>query len=295
MLDARRLATLVAVVEHGSFGAAAEALGYTQSAVSQQIAELERVAGLPLLERRPVRPTDAGRIALAAARAAGEALTAADTELRALREGHAGQVRLGTFGTAAAALAVPAIARFASLSPDVAVTVVQVEPPQAHDALIAGELDLAITFDDDPAGRSVPRQVTRTPLLRDLVLAALPVAHPLAARRHVSLARLARERWVVAPNAGLPSVLHQLADEIDAGARYEGEDFDVVLAFVAAGLGVALVPSLAARTLPEGAVTRPLTGAPLHRTIHSVRLHSRRTPPAVAALEAVLTARDATG
>jgi DNA-binding transcriptional LysR family regulator len=275
-------------VEHGSFAAAAKALGYTPSAVSQQIAELERAAGLPLLQRRPVRTTEAGLVALAAAATADEALAAAETELRALRQGHAGHVRLGTFGSAASAIVAPALALYATERPGVTVTVVQIETPPAYAALITGDLDLAITFDQPPP-EPVPQTITRTLLLTDPVLAALPATHPRAANSQVALSELAAERWITAPNAGAPNLLEELDPPPTIGACYDGEDFAVVLAFVAAGLGVALVPALATRALPDGAVVRPLSDFSLNRDVYISRLHTRHIPPAVAALQTILS------
>lgn len=207
MLDARWLRTLAAVVEHRSFGAAAAELGYTQSAVSQQISELERAVGLPLLERRPVRPTAAGEVALAAAHQTGAVLDAAATQLRALRDGTAGTVRIGAFRSAAEAIVAPALGTFARRHPDVRVAIAQLETAAAHDALIAGAIDLAVTFDDAPVGPPVPAPITRRRLLTDDVLVALPADHPLAAQPRVALLDLAGERWIDAPDAGVNPTL----------------------------------------------------------------------------------------
>jgi len=193
MLDPRRLATLQAVLRTGSFAAAAEELGYTPSAVSQHIAELERAAGMRLLERRPVRPTEAGLVAARAAEASGRALAAAAAELRALRDGSAGTVRLGAFASAASALVAPALGRFGASHPRVRVALVQLETAAAHEALLDGRLDLAVTFDYDLAPQEPPDGVERVPLGDDPVLAALPAGHPLAGEETLELRALAGE------------------------------------------------------------------------------------------------------
>lgn len=291
MLDDRRLATLEAVLRTGSFAAAAQELGYTQSAISQHISELERAAGLRLLERRPVRPTDAGLVALRAAHAAGEAIAAAETELRALREGEAGMVRLGAFASAASALAAPAIAEFAHSHPAVEVTLIQVEPPHAYEDLIHDRLDLALTFDYDLAPHHVPDPVERTLLAEDPVLAALPAAHPLAASTTaINLSTLAGEAWIAAPLAGFP--LSALRNGAGPGfqprLRFEGDDFRTVLAIVANGLGIALIPRLAIQNVPDGVALRPLANAPLTRLLYTARLRTATTRPAIAALDAAI-------
>lgn len=293
MLDPRRLATLDAVLRTGSFAAAAAELGYTQSAVSQHIGELERATGQRLLERRPVRVTAAGRIALRAAHAAGTAIAAAETELRALRSGAAGAVRLGAFASAASALAAPALGAFARSHPGVDVTLVQLETPEAYAGLVHDRLDLAITFDYDLDPHPPPDVIARTPIAEDPLLVALPAGHRLAGAGPVQLGALAGDAWIAAPLAGLP--LGALRDAGGVGfrprLRFEGDDFRTVLALVASGLGIALLPRLAAQDVPRGVALRPLEGAPLTRHLYTARLRTEAARPAVAALEA--TIRDA--
>lgn len=295
MLDPRRLATLDAVLRTGSFAAAAEELGYTQSAVSQHIGELERAAGVRLLERRPVRATPAGQIALRAARVAGTAIAAAETELRALQSGDAGRLRLGAFASAASALAAPALGDFARRHPAIDVTLVQLETRAAYDALVHGRLDLAITFDYDLDPQPPPDVIMRSPIAEDPLLVALPAGHGLAGMRSVPLSALAGDAWIAAPLAGLP--LGALQDAGGVGfqprLRFEGDDFRAVLALVADGLGIELLPRLAAQDMPSGVVVRPLTGAPLTRRLYAARLRTDAVRPAVAALEAALRDRPA--
>jgi DNA-binding transcriptional LysR family regulator len=286
MLDARRLATLEAVLRTGSFAAAADELGYTQSAVSQHIGELERAAGQRLLARRPVRATAAGRIALRAAQTTGATIAAAETELRALRTGDAGALRLGAFASAASALAAPAIGAFARTHPGVDVALVQLETREAYDGLIRDRLDLAITFDYDLEPFPPPAAVERTLIAEDPLLAALPPGHRLADAPSVPLRALAEDDWIAAPLAGLP--LGALRDGDGAGfrprLRFEGDDFRTVLALVAAGLGIALLPQLAAQDLPAGVTLREITGATLSRRLYTAQLRTEVARPAVAAL-----------
>lgn len=284
MLDLRRLQTLQAVVDSGSFAGAAALLGYTQSAVSQHLAELEAAAGARLVERRPVRVTPAGEVALRGARTAETALAAARDELHALREGYSGTVRLGSFASAASTVAAPAIGRLARSRPDVRVALAQREPAEAYEGLLRGELDLALTFAREHGTAAPPAGVTEMTLDDDPFLAALPEGHRLARRRTVDLADLAAERWVGAPGAGVPlAALPTLArvPGFTAGTLFDGDDFRVVLSLVAAGAGVALLPRLALSHAPEGVVTRPLRGTPLVRHVR-LALAADRTPSAAA-------------
>jgi len=277
MLDARRLATLKAVVEAGSFAGAATRLSYTQAAVSQHVAELERAVGLRLVDRRPVRPTDAGLLALSAANAVDDALAAAGTGLRAIRDGRAGRLRIAAFASAVTALLAPALADFTRTHPDIDVTLTSAEPDDAHHGLTHDRFDLAYTFDYDIDPKAPPVAVEREPLLNDPVLVALPTGHPYATRKALRLDLLAREPWIAAPLAGLPLALLRAAagTGFDPQVRYEGEDFAAVLALVAAGLGIALLPRLATQKPPLGVAIRPLLDAPLHRRVYTAQLRSR--------------------
>jgi DNA-binding transcriptional LysR family regulator len=277
------------VLRTGSFAAAAAELGYTQSAVSQQVAHLERAAGLRLVERRPARATAAGLVAVRAAEAAAQALTAGESELRALREGRAGTVRIAAFASAASALAAPALARLARSHPGVGATLVQAEPAEAHAGLVAGRLDLAITFDYDVAPDPPPPVVERAPLAADPVLAAVPADHPLAAGETVDVAALAEAPWIDSPLACVPREAVG-APGPAGGLAFAGDDFATVLALVAGGLGVTLLPRLALRAVPPGVAVRPLAGAQVTRRLHLDRLRSDVPAPAAGALAAALHA-----
>src|SRR5919108_2906434 len=149
MLDVKQLRVLRAVAEHGSFSAAAEALSYTQPAVSQQIAALERRAGTTLVDRgsRGVRLTDAGRALVAHADAVLARLAAAEAELDAIAGVRGGRVRLSAFPTAAASLLPSAVALFGERYPDVELTFVEREPEEAVQMLRAAALEGAIVYE----------------------------------------------------------------------------------------------------------------------------------------------------
>lgn len=291
MLDPRRLATLQAVIRSGSFVAAAEELGYTPAAVSQHISELERSVGLELLERRPVRVTEAGLVALKAADAIYEAIGAASTQLRALRNGDAGAMRLGAFDSAARFIAAPALARLAQTHPGIQATLVQMEPAEAHAALIAGAVDIALTFDYDLAPESLPATLQRKHLAEDPMLVALPAAHPLASEEAIEWRALADAPWIEAPYAGLAlPMLRELTGQpaLEPAIRFEGDDFSTILALVASGVGVALLPRLVLHSAPFTVAVRPLAPEPFSRRLYLDRLRGRDSLPSLAALEQAL-------
>ncbi|MDQ3576588.1 MAG: LysR family transcriptional regulator, partial [Actinomycetota bacterium] len=260
---------------------------YSPPAVSQQIADLERRVGLRVLERRPVRPTQAGQVLLAAELRMRSVLATASTELDAVRSGYTGQVRLGAFMSAAAHIVPSALARLA----DVRISLRQVETDAAYTALARGTLDLALTFDYDVDSVPLPPGLRRVLLVREPVLAVLAAAHPLADRPVISLGDLAGDMWIATPQACLRlDVVRQLADTrgFTPRLRFEGDDFHTVIGLVEAGLCVALLPRLALRNSTAAVIARPLAGSPLTRDLYSTRLDTRHTPQVVLTLERLL-------
>ncbi|HEV7209819.1 MAG TPA: LysR substrate-binding domain-containing protein, partial [Mycobacteriales bacterium] len=251
-LDPRRLLIFREVARRGSLSAAAAALGWTQPAVGQHLRRLERDVGLPLALRtaRGVRLTDAGEALLEHADAVASRLFTAAEEMRALRTLQAGRLRLAAFPSGCATLVPAAIARLARLAPGLEVRLTELEPPEARDAVLAGEADLALLFQHPGDGaRDQHRDLTGITLLDDPVLAVLPTGHRLAAATvdpGVQLAYLAGERWV----AGCPRCRTHLAALAAAAGfqpdiRHSTDDYVVVQNLVAEGLAVALLPLLA--------------------------------------------------
>ncbi|MBE1470158.1 LysR family transcriptional regulator [Kibdelosporangium phytohabitans] len=293
MIDPRLLVTLEAVVRLGSFAAAAAELGYTQSAVSQQIADLERRAGLRVLDRRPVRPTAAGMVLLRVAGEVRAAMSRATTELTALDAGRAGEVRLSAFVSAANTIVPAALAKLRETHPGVVVSLTQLETTDSYDALLRGDVDLAVTFDYDRFPQPEPSGVRRTPLGRDPVVVALPATHPLADRESVSLADLADESWIGTPVTGTHlDLLAELARSPGFKPRlaFDGDDFRTVLGLVAHGLGIAPLPTLALADTVSRVVAVPITEEPLVRFLYTCRLDTTRTPGIVTCLGECLAA-----
>ena len=284
--DVARLRTLRKVAEHGSFSRAATELGYTQSAVSQQIAALEDEVGLSLLNRavRPVELTDAGRTLNEHAARVLEHLAAAEAELDAVRGLRTGRLRLAAFPSAFSTFLPTAIAEFRRRHTDVTIELTEAEPDTATALLRTGEADLAIVY-DPPDGLEV------IPLLEDEHRALLPARHPLATRRELTVAALAGEDWIVpratGPARGYRARLDALCAEAGFAPRIalETDDLQAVQAFVAAGLGVALAHDLTMPVRRHNVAVRPLSGPRLTRQVAAVAMPGRRTPPAAALLK----------
>ncbi|NSC21390.1 LysR family transcriptional regulator, partial [Streptomyces albus subsp. chlorinus] len=201
MLDLSRLRALHAVHTHGSVGGAAQALGYTPSAVSQQIAKLERETGTTLLERqgRGIALTDD---ALMLARTAARMLALAEQAEVALEERRgrpAGRLRLAAFPSGARGLMPGVLARLAAGRPELDLRMTEVDPHLSVGLVARGEVDVALAHDWDIAPMPAPDGVRRTALGEDHCEVLLPAAHPLAARASLVAADLAGQRWVCQP------------------------------------------------------------------------------------------------
>jgi DNA-binding transcriptional LysR family regulator len=266
MLNLSRLQVLREVIARGSFSAAAEALSYTQSAISQSIARLEAETGTALLvrDRRGVRPTAAGATLAAHAETIFEQVHAAEADLAAIMGGRAGRLRVASFPSGGATLMPMAVARFRRAHPDVALTLVEDEPEVIAPRLRAGDLDLALLFEfpgAHPRGQRPGAGLSSTLLLEDPMHVVLPADHPLAGRPRLALADLRSEQWVQT-SASSPCARHVVRSCLAAGyepdVAFESDDYDTVQGLVAAGIGVALIPRLALGTAHSGIVVRSL-------------------------------------
>ena len=303
MLDTRRLKVLCEVARHGSFSAAAASLGYTQPAVSRQIATLEAEVGAVLVRRAPQGAvlTDAGRLLVDRGESILARLRDVEFELQALAGLEGGTLRLASFGSAAAAIVPLAIARFRERYPAVELSLVMADPIDSLPQLRAGELDLALSHDPLGAGADELGNPTLTGeerdqielvhLFDDPVYVALPSGHPLAAVSPLGLDSLADEPWMLAPKATCPDSRLFLrachAAGFEPRIAFENNDYQAILGFVAAGVGVALIPDMAARGSRDDVVIRHLDPPPPPRPILAA-LPAGYRAPAVAAMLAVL-------
>jgi len=294
MLEVRRLRLLREVAARGTLAAAAEALNFTPSAVSQQLAVLERETGVRLLERpgRRVRLTDAGSRLVEHAELVLAQLEQAEADLARGQKTVRGMVRLGAFPTAARGLVPGAAALLRGAHPDLRVVLHELEPHESLPAVRLGELDVAVIHQYDLLPRRREPGVTSTLLAEDPLSVALPPGHP-AAGDAIRLSDLRDERWIGGqPDTSCYAIvlracaLAGYSPEVD----FHSNDFSVVLALVEAGLGVALVPDLALRHLTTTAVLRPVAEAPLGRELRvAIRRGSRDRPAVAAAVDALRT------
>ena len=272
MLDMARLRILHQVAQHGSLTRAAAALSYTPSAISQQIAVLEREAGTLLLERhaRGVRLTEAGRALIRHTERILTELRAAETTLAAISQSAAGRLRFGSFTTANATLMPRAVRAFQRRHPQVEVDLIEADRDEAMAAVLTHELDLALVYEFPVVPLQISAGVEITPLLVDALHVALPPDHRLAHRKRLRLTDLAEERWIQGVHHGSTiDVLPRACREVGFEPRiaFRTDDQMTVRGLVAAGLGVALAPSLTLPATPSDLVVRPLREASLTRTI----------------------------
>ncbi|GAB2832287.1 LysR family transcriptional regulator [Actinocorallia aurea] len=256
MLDVRKLRLLRELARRGTIAAVAEALSYTPSAVSQQLAALEREAGVPLLERtgRRVELTPAARRLAVRTETVLAVLAEAEAELAASRAGLTGILRIGAFPTAVRTVLSPALVRLSGAHPGIELRVSELDPAAVPDALRADAIDVALVQEYDFTASPDDPALETEPLLEETVhLAALSAGPPRAHRD---------APWI----AGTPGTLcHTMtvraceADGFVPRIRHHADDFGTVLALVAAGQGVALVPDLALADPPPPVVLTPLT------------------------------------
>lgn len=288
---------LRAVVLNGSVSEAAVELGYTPSAVSQQISALEKDTGAVLLERvgRGVRPTDA---AMLLAEAAGHALTRleeAEEALAMLREGRSGRLRLVSFPSAGAALVPAAVRSLKSGHPDLELVLSVAEPGEALSLLREGNVEVAVVVEPFPPGDAPDDDLLRSHLLDDPYRLVLPRSHPLASKRSVSLSAFADEAWV--GTASAPGHCQEAALEACRAAGFEpnytvqADEYPTTQGFVSAGLGVALIPALGLGTLHEGVVVKRLpTPSPVRHIYAAARKARGREVAVRAAFQALRSA-----
>jgi DNA-binding transcriptional LysR family regulator len=293
MLHLGRLRLLRELSERGTIAAVADALQFTPSAVSQQLAMLEREAGVPLLARagRGVRLTDAARVLVGHAEALLERAALAEADLAAASGAVAGRARIAGFESVALRLALPAMERLARDAPRLRCEFVEGEPEEALPALALGDVDLVIGDEWEHQPHRLPAGIERVELLRDPVRLVLP-----AGRSPAHLKDLAAERWVTGPaGLGWDEMTARMCRDLggfEPDIAHRTNDATIATALVARGLAVTLLPELAL-ALYGGVAVHPIAERPVTRTIFAATRAADAARPSIQALLAAVQAASA--
>jgi DNA-binding transcriptional LysR family regulator len=294
MLELRRLRLLRELHERGTIAAVADALQFTPSAVSQQLAMLEREAGVRLLERagRGVRLTDAALVLVGHSEALLERAAIAEADLAAAAGTVAGRVRIAGFESVALNLALPAMQALARDAPGLRSELFELEPEEALPMLALGDIDVVLGDEWQHQPRTLPAGVERHELMSDRVRIVLPARHPIL-RRHaeaVPLADLAGERWTAGhPHLGWDEMTRRTCQELggfDPDIRHRTNDATISLAIIAHGLAVGMLPDLPLPARLPGIKLRNIADAHVSRAIFAATRTTDRARPST---QAVLT------
>lgn len=288
MLNPVHLRTLTMVLRTGSFAEAARRLGYTGSAVSQQISVLERQIRTPLFERdaHSIRATPAAELIATRSHTALGALQALEDDISLLLDGVVGRLRLGSFPTASERLLPDALSTFKASHPDIDVQLDEAEPQELMPQLESREIDLAVVYRYNLVPKAWPRTVLTHPVLREdlLVVRAGDAAEQPGG---VDLGELAGETWVsTREGTSGAAVLRHLcrAQGFEPSVSYRSNNYSVTQGLVRAGLGIALVPALGYEPGPGLSAAR-IDGSRAYREI-LVASSPTAPPPVVEAFTA---------
>jgi DNA-binding transcriptional LysR family regulator len=296
MIDLVALQSLMGVAERGTVGAAAESLGYTPSAVSQQIKRLERNLGFELLERvgRGVVLTEPARLLVAEGhRLLGE-LEAVESRLDRNAGKLHGSIRMAAHATAIRGIVAPALATLGESAPDLDVTLVERDPPDAVDLLVTGQVDIAVVHNWVGVSLHVPRGIDQREIGADVADVLINRANPLSRRKSLTAKDLLEQRWAVTP---VGTICHAWFVQMFAGfsqtptVRYWSPEFDSHVALVQAGLAVALVPRLGRSPLPGAVVAVPVRDPVPTRQVLVLRRATMASSPALEHIAEALVAQ----
>ena len=288
MIDLGRLRALHAVASYGTVLAAGEALHCTPSAVSQQLAKLERETGATLVEKdgRRLRLTEAGRVLADHAERVLSTVDEAEAALAAHRDTVIGRLTVAAFATACRALLPYALHRLATEHPQLATGLVEVNPHEGLEMLRRGHVDLAVLDDWPEVALRYPSGITHVEIGRDVADLIVPTGHRFATGREVRLAQASDERWISA-KAG--DICHEWLLRVLPGVRpdFHVGEFETQLTLIAAGLGIAMIPRLARPPLPAGVRVVPVRPRPNRRVVLAWREASAARPAVTAAAAAL--------
>jgi DNA-binding transcriptional LysR family regulator len=294
MLDVRRLLLLRELAARGTVTAVAGALAYTPSAVSQQLAALERDAGVPLLERigRRLQLTDAGRRLVEHADVVLAQLEEAEADLAATTDEVGGRIRIAAFQTAAHALVLPALGVLGDRHPALRCELLQAEAEDALPGVRLGDVDLVVAEEYNHAPRPRDAALDYRSVCRDLLVVSVPDGHPAAGLDAIPLSALEGEQWAggemdTAWNDMITRVCRSIGG-YEPDIRHHVDDVQLILGLVAAQRVVALVPSLGRPYEFPGVVTRPAADGPFERLIFTAVRRGTRDAPATRAVHDAL-------
>ncbi|MEC3854083.1 LysR family transcriptional regulator [Paenarthrobacter ureafaciens] len=275
MLNPVHLRTLSVVLRTGSFADAAREIGYTGSAVSQQVAALERAVQAPLVERdaQSIRPTEAAKFLAARAADIINALSHLEDDMKGFSKGNYGLLRLGSFSTASQRLLPAGLASYLRRHPNSTVELEEGGPAELAALIREANLDVAVVFHHDLVPQKWPANVVAVPLLAEELLLLVPESHRLAAADSITMADVAEENWVSGKedSSGDACLRH-----LCAGAGYQprvnvrSNNYDAIRGMVRSGLGIALVPALD-HVPTDGIVATRLGGCGARRHVSALR------------------------
>ncbi len=289
MIDLEAFGSLTAVDRYGSVVAAADALGYTPSAVSQQIKRLEKQAGVSLLERvgRGVMLTGSGRQLVDQGARLLADLESIEAGLHLAASTVAGHLRVAAFSTAMRGLVAPAVARVTTRHGELTVSLMEREPWDTIDLVAAGQVDIGVVHSWGDVTLAIPDHLEASHLADDVADVLMPAGHRLAQRRTVSPKDLVDEGWIATPEG---TICRQWLLRMYQGTgrlpriAHQAMEFETHIALVDAGLGIALIPRLGRGPLPHGVIAK-LTRDPVpSRQITVVHRRSMTDSPAVRAM-----------
>ncbi|MGR0160476.1 LysR family transcriptional regulator [Paenarthrobacter nitroguajacolicus] len=275
MLNPVHLRTLAVVLRTGSFADAAREIGYTGSAVSQQVAALERALQSSLVERdaQSIRPTEAAKFLAARANGIIEALGALEDEMKGFSKGDYGLMRLGSFSTASQRLLPSCLASYLRRHPSSSVELEENEPTELAAMIRDATLDVAVVFHYDLVPRKWPANLVAVPLLAEELLLLLPENHRLAASDAITVQQLMEENWIsTKEDSSGDACLRHLC----AGAGFQprvtvrSNNYDAIRGMVRSGLGIALVPALD-HVPTDNVVATTISGCTARRHISALR------------------------
>ncbi|GAA4759595.1 LysR family transcriptional regulator [Nocardioides endophyticus] len=298
MIDLAALTSLRAVDTHGSVVGAADALGFTPSAISQQVKRLEKQTGVALLERvgRGVILTDHGRHLVDAGARLLADLEEVESGLHERAGTVSGHLRLTAFSTAMRGLVAPVVRDLRADHPDLTLSLTEREPWDTIDLVATGQSDLGVVHRWGDVPIAIPDHLAATQVATDFAEVIVPVGHPLAERTRVSPRDLVDEGWIATPEG---TICRQWLTRMYAGTgrlpriAHTAMEFDSHLALVRAGLGIALVPRLGRQPLGDELVAVPAHDPEPTRDVIAVHRRSMAESPAVRAVLEALTGSSA--